>query len=312
MCDNKINIFNSLTWISIQVVAHMKNEADVYFIYLRFNLGGGLNYKIHKSDSINDANSHTINHLLFIDDLKPLATDSRGKGTLKVIEPESTMKSQPRMMRIMKDSRSNPTRSSFNEVQSKLISRVERLCHTRLNAKNLLSAINQHAISLINYHVGVVRLELANFSKLDDAVRAVIELGRDLNSVNMLEEELYNTRKNWLVSDYFAISRIEMYYGKQIKMLSHDYTRRYNKVITLVEFGITSKDSLRIVETERLGTGSHLKVCMMNQPLSLKRSEECVRRKNINEESDLEKEETVVIKEGRKIKSQREILTQNA
>ncbi|TBT98900.1 hypothetical protein CWI37_1549p0010 [Hamiltosporidium tvaerminnensis] len=42
MCDNKINIFNSLTWISIQVVAHMKNEADVYFIYLRFNLGGGV------------------------------------------------------------------------------------------------------------------------------------------------------------------------------------------------------------------------------------------------------------------------------
>ncbi|TBU05586.1 hypothetical protein CWI36_0617p0020 [Hamiltosporidium magnivora] len=109
---------------------------------------------------------------------------------------------------IMKDSRSNPTRSSFNEVQSKLISRVERLCHTRLNAKNLLSAINQHAISLINYHVGVVRLELANFSKLDDAVRAVLI--------------------------------------------------------------------------------------------------------NINEESDLEEEETVVIKEGRKIKSQREILTQNA
>ncbi|TBU03776.1 hypothetical protein CWI39_0907p0010 [Hamiltosporidium magnivora] len=59
---------------------------------------------------------------------------------------------------IIEDSRGIPTRSSFEEVQSKLISRVERLCHTRLNAKNLFSAINQHAISLINYHIGVLRL----------------------------------------------------------------------------------------------------------------------------------------------------------
>ncbi|TBT98051.1 guanylate kinase, partial [Hamiltosporidium magnivora] len=56
---------------------------------------------------------------------------------------------------IIEDSRRIPTRSSFEEVQNKLISRVERLCHTRLNAKNLFSAINQHAISLINYHIGV-------------------------------------------------------------------------------------------------------------------------------------------------------------
>ncbi|TBU11924.1 hypothetical protein CWI38_0978p0020, partial [Hamiltosporidium tvaerminnensis] len=75
---------------------------------------------------------------------------------------------------IIEDSRGIPTRSSFEEVQRKLISRVERLCHTRLNAKNLFSAINQHAISLINYHIGIVRLEPADFSKLDDAVRAVL------------------------------------------------------------------------------------------------------------------------------------------
>ncbi|KAK1348746.1 hypothetical protein LUQ84_001897 [Hamiltosporidium tvaerminnensis] len=75
---------------------------------------------------------------------------------------------------IIEDSRGIPTRSSFEEVQSKLISRIERLCHNILNAKKLFSAINQHAISLINYHIGVLRLEPADFSKLDDAVRAVL------------------------------------------------------------------------------------------------------------------------------------------
>ncbi|TBT99638.1 hypothetical protein CWI36_1904p0010, partial [Hamiltosporidium magnivora] len=59
-------------------------------------------------------------------------------------------------------------------VQSKLIARVERLCHTRLNAKKLFGAINQHTISLINCHIGVLRLESTDFSKLDDAVRAVL------------------------------------------------------------------------------------------------------------------------------------------
>ncbi|TBU10662.1 hypothetical protein CWI38_1622p0010, partial [Hamiltosporidium tvaerminnensis] len=111
---------------------------------------------------------------------------------------------------IIEDSRGIPTLSSFEEVQSKLISRVERLCHTRLNAKNLFSAINQHAISLINYHIGVLRLEPADFSKLDDAVRAVLlknkihlrpgckerlylsrtELGRGLHSVELRSEHM--------------------------------------------------------------------------------------------------------------------------
>ncbi|TBU11007.1 hypothetical protein CWI38_1433p0030, partial [Hamiltosporidium tvaerminnensis] len=93
---------------------------------------------------------------------------------------------------------------------SKLISRVKRLCHTILNAKKLFSAINRHAISLINYHIGVLRLEPADFSKLDDAVRAVLvknkihlrpgckerlylprtELGRGLHSVELRSEHM--------------------------------------------------------------------------------------------------------------------------
>ncbi|TBU11605.1 hypothetical protein CWI38_1120p0010, partial [Hamiltosporidium tvaerminnensis] len=100
--------------------------------------------------------------------------------------------------------------SSFEEVQSKLLSGVIRLCHTRLNAKNLFFAINQHAISLINYHIRVLRLEPSDFFKLDDAVRAVLvknkihlrpgckerlylprtELGRGLHSVELRSEHM--------------------------------------------------------------------------------------------------------------------------
>ncbi|TBU20298.1 reverse transcriptase [Hamiltosporidium tvaerminnensis] len=181
--------------------------------------------------------SHSTNHLLFIDDLKLLAkdgttlekmteevkmfmknigleinreksatNDSCCENTATLLEGIGVYK----YLGIIEDSRGIPTRKSFEEVQTKLIARVERLCRTRLNARNLFQAINQHAISLINYHIGVLRLEPGDFSKLDDAVRAVLvknkihlrpgckerlylprtELGRGLHSVEFKSEHM--------------------------------------------------------------------------------------------------------------------------
>ncbi|TBU11951.1 hypothetical protein CWI38_0965p0010, partial [Hamiltosporidium tvaerminnensis] len=176
-----------------------------------------LNEKYTKVTVQTDAESLLTVHLLFIDDLKLLA--KAAKEFLKVIGLEINQEKSATNDTCCEDtatllegvnSRGIPTRSSFEEVQSKVISRVERLCPTRLNAKNLFSEINQHAISLINYHIGVLRLEPADFSKLDDAVRAVLvknkihlrpgckerlylprtELGRGLNSVELRSEHM--------------------------------------------------------------------------------------------------------------------------
>ncbi|TBU10428.1 hypothetical protein CWI38_1768p0020, partial [Hamiltosporidium tvaerminnensis] len=181
--------------------------------------------------------SYSTNHLLFIDDLKLLdkdgttlekmteevkmfmknigleinreksaTNDSCCENTATLLEGIGVYK----YLGIIEDSRGIPTRKSFEEVQTKLIARVERLCRTRLNARNLFQAINQHAISLINYHIGVLRLEPGDFSKLDDAVRAVLvnnkihlrpgckkrlylprtELGRGLHSVEFKSEHM--------------------------------------------------------------------------------------------------------------------------
>ncbi|TBU02015.1 hypothetical protein CWI36_1209p0020 [Hamiltosporidium magnivora] len=131
-------------------------------------------------------------------------------------------------LRIIEDSREIPSRSSFEKVQSKLISRGERLCHTRLNAKNIFSVINQHAISLINYHIGILRIEPPDFSKLDDAVRVVlvknkVQLRHECKDEHMLLQFLdcLEKRKEILTKQaailkprngaVSAISRIEMY-----------------------------------------------------------------------------------------------------
>ncbi|TBU11344.1 reverse transcriptase, partial [Hamiltosporidium tvaerminnensis] len=162
-----------------------------------------------------DAEINSTNHILFIDDLKLLAKDSsslsamtgEAKEFLEVIGLEINKEKSAQMNRvcvykylgIIEDSRGIPTRSSFEEVQSKLISRVERFCHTRLIAENLFSAINQHAISLINYHIGlddVVRAELVkNKIHLRPGCKECLylsrtELGRGLHSVELRCEHM--------------------------------------------------------------------------------------------------------------------------
>ncbi|KAF7683033.1 hypothetical protein TCON_1754 [Astathelohania contejeani] len=89
-----------------------------------------------------------------------------------------------------------------------MIMRVDRLCNLNLNAKNLFKAINEHAISLINYHIGLQHLELADFAAIDQEVRLSLikhnvhlkpeckerlylsrnEMGRGIHSVEMKSE----------------------------------------------------------------------------------------------------------------------------
>ncbi|TBU12696.1 hypothetical protein CWI38_0666p0030 [Hamiltosporidium tvaerminnensis] len=55
-----------------------------------------------------------------------------------------------------------------------------------LNARNLFQAINIHAIILPNYHTILILYELADYSKLDDAVRAVLKVNNVYTSTKEL------------------------------------------------------------------------------------------------------------------------------
>ncbi|KAK1348397.1 hypothetical protein LUQ84_002401 [Hamiltosporidium tvaerminnensis] len=113
-----------------------------------------LNEKYTKVTVQNDAESHSTNHILFIDDLKLFTKDSstlsamtdEAKEFLEVIGLEINKEKSAtnntccedtatllegvsvyKYLGIIEDSRGIPTRSSFEEVQSKLISRVESI-----------------------------------------------------------------------------------------------------------------------------------------------------------------------------------------
>ncbi|KAL6120835.1 hypothetical protein NUSPORA_02360 [Nucleospora cyclopteri] len=43
-----------------------------------------------------------------------------------------------------------------------------------MNGKNLFKAINEHAISLVNYYIGVLKIEPDDFARLDEEIRLIL------------------------------------------------------------------------------------------------------------------------------------------
>ncbi|TBU13617.1 hypothetical protein CWI38_0380p0050 [Hamiltosporidium tvaerminnensis] len=111
----------------------------------------------------------STNHFLIIDDLKLFCQIYK---TLEKMTEEKSETNNP----CCEDTASFLKEYSLNKIQSEGIPQLKRLCCTKPNVNNLFSAINQHAISSIDYHIVLLRLEPADFSKINDAVRAVLRL----------------------------------------------------------------------------------------------------------------------------------------
>ncbi|TBU11818.1 hypothetical protein CWI38_1028p0020 [Hamiltosporidium tvaerminnensis] len=74
-----------------------------------------------------------------------------------------------------------------------MISRQRRFFGKRLNRINI-KAINRNAISLLNYHIRVLRLKPADFSKLDERVSEAL-VNYKLHLRPRCKERLYLPRK---------------------------------------------------------------------------------------------------------------------
>ena len=83
---------------------------------------------------------------------------------------------------------------TINKIKAEMIKRTEALCATKLNAKNLFKAINEHAISVINYHVGVLKLEPDDFVKIDKEIRKVL-ISNKIHLQPSCKERLYLPRE---------------------------------------------------------------------------------------------------------------------
>ncbi|EQB59819.1 hypothetical protein NAPIS_ORF02647 [Vairimorpha apis BRL 01] len=211
--------------------------SPLLFVLCMDPLSRKLNSKYPKVGVQTDDKRFVTNHLLFIDDLKLLAESD---VVLKLMKEETKNffrcvglemnkdKSATNCMGcsddavvlegsqgykylgITEDASSTIKKETFEKVKTEILARVERLCSTKLNGKNMIRAINEHAISVINYHIGLLKLEPEDFKSLDFDIRQVLikhqihlqpackerlylprtEMGRGLTSVELRSESM--------------------------------------------------------------------------------------------------------------------------
>ncbi|KAF7683405.1 hypothetical protein TCON_1381 [Astathelohania contejeani] len=75
---------------------------------------------------------------------------------------------------IIEDHSSNFMRESFEKVRRELLARVNKLCESYLNSKNLFKAVNEHAINLVDYYIELQPIVPAEFLKLDHEIRQAL------------------------------------------------------------------------------------------------------------------------------------------
>ena len=164
---------------------------------------------------------YSTNHLLFIDDLKLLA---RSEDTLVALAGSTkaflqriglevnSSKSATNVQRcsdaaryleenegykylgVLEDRHSLIQPETKTRIVEGICSRVRKICATKLNARNTFQAINEHAISLMNYYIGLVEFEPREYREMDrDVLRILREARIHLKPGNM--ERLYMPRQ---------------------------------------------------------------------------------------------------------------------
>ncbi|GIX62315.1 reverse-transcriptase domain containing protein,putative [Babesia caballi] len=168
-----------------------------------------------------DSREFGTNHLLYIDDLKLLAKDedvmqkmtketeeylthigliinrdksatnsSRCADTARLLEGPETYK----YLGITETRYSSVSRGMYSRIHEEIKKRVNMLLDTDLSAKNLFRAVNQYALTVPNYYIGVVPLEPYQFARLDRMVRKQLyEKGAHKHCANI--SRLYLPRK---------------------------------------------------------------------------------------------------------------------
>ena len=175
--------------------------SPLLFVLCLDPLSRQLNGKHKKVSLQTGSGMYITNHLLFVDDLKLLA---ESEETLKLLMKETKEFFNTVGLEMNKDKSATNTEAcsedttllegiqsykylgitqnacssiseeSFKKVRNEILKRTKRLCETKLNSKNLFKGINEHAISVINYHIGVLKLEPDEYKVIDDDIRKVL------------------------------------------------------------------------------------------------------------------------------------------
>ncbi|XP_029656130.1 uncharacterized protein LOC115230029 [Octopus sinensis] len=166
--------------------------------------------------------TYSTNHLFFIDDLKIFAlkedvvikmmeavdgffktvglemNSEKSASNVKSLSCCETLEGVKgyRYLGVLEDAGSNVLKSKvMDSILGNVKERITMLSKTKLNAVNLFHAINEHAISLYNYYIGLINIEPHEFDCIDRQIRQLLTTLRlHLKPAN--KERLYLNRKS--------------------------------------------------------------------------------------------------------------------
>ncbi|GIX64582.1 reverse transcriptase [Babesia caballi] len=240
-----------------------------------------------------DSRAFGTNHQLYIDDLKLLAKDedvmqkmtketeeylthigliinrdksatnsSRCADTARLLEGPETYK----YLGITETRYSSVSRGMYSRICEEIKKRVNMLLDTDLSAKNLFRAVNQYALTVPNYYIGVVPMEPYQFARLDRMVRTQLyekgahkhcanisrlylprrELGRGLHNLEFRAEMM-------LLNLWLTLSADENKSTRRAAILQHHrQTYSHASLITTYlhdKYGLTIRDNEAIPKT---------------------------------------------------------------
>lgn len=144
---------------------------------------------------------YATNHLLFVDDLKLFAESEHSlqkmvnevrcflentglminynKSATNSVACESYFKKFDyengyKYLGIIENSKGEQLQKNIISIKEVIANRVEILCQTKLNSRNLFAAINEFALSVLNYYIGVLKIEAIEFEEIDKMVRQIL------------------------------------------------------------------------------------------------------------------------------------------
>ncbi|KAG0435431.1 Retrovirus-related Pol polyprotein from type-2 retrotransposable element R2DM [Dictyocoela muelleri] len=202
-----------------------------------------------------------INHLLYMDDIKIFSENEdeleeliiKCIDTLNIIglshnkEKSSTNTESCteiadiispiygyKYLGLIEDSENRFKSININNIIEKILSRVNKLTRSNLNSKNMFNSINEFALSLLNYFVGIINIPENQLKDWDVQIRNALREHK-IHHITANKERLYLKRKNM----GRGINSLEFMHDKQLYNLlekintKSNYCHR-NKLIKLV------------------------------------------------------------------------------
>ncbi|KAG0435477.1 LINE-1 reverse transcriptase like protein [Dictyocoela muelleri] len=213
----------------------------------------------------------SINHLLYMDDIKIFAEDdeklknltteftktlnkiglkhNKSKSCTNVITMNDIadiicpLKGY-KYLGLFEDSDNKFKNVNIDIVNGKMNERIKKLCNTSLNSTNMFNAFNEFALSLLNYFVGTINMPENRLSDYDTTIRKIL-MENDIHNKTACKERLYLKRKymgRGLNSLEFTHDKLLHNILQKIEMKSNSCVR--NKLIKSVyeNFSISLKE----------------------------------------------------------------------